>query len=507
MLAIDRRRRRHGKFGSNSPSHGRPPAWLLVADVRGQQIIATCCEGALRSGVRPGVTLAHARALLGSRPVRVEPHEPQRDATTLQALARWAMRFTPRVGIDPPDGLLMDVTGCERLYHGLPNLLCQVTGGVTRLGFRARAAIAPTAGCAWGIARYGPPDRRIVTEDDAAEVVSSLPVAALRLDVGMIESLNEVAIERMEHLLAVPREQLADRFGQNLLHCLDAALGLAEDIFTPVRPIELPKVERAFPGPVVQFEAVQLATRGLVSALCDVLDSNRLGVVRLDLVWERYEAASVRETFEFSAPKRDPHYLWAVMRPAVEQMNLGRGVERIMLTAARTVLVPDRQMPWITSDEQEHSPKEDLVAVDGVVDLLKARLGPNGVLCARLVDTHVPEAACVLKPVVTMRPSTQASVPASEGPRPPILFDSPEPAEVMLLRPDGPVLALRWRGMQHRIVAAIGPETISGRWWLSRAIGERSLTRDYFRIQDEAGRWLWVFRNHCGQWAVHGSWG
>jgi hypothetical protein len=31
--------------------------------------------------------------------------------------------------------------------------------------------------------------------------------------------------------------------------------------------------------------------------------------------------------------------------------------------------------------------------------------------------------------------------------------------------------------------------------------------RDYYRVQDEAGLWLWVFRRlDTGRWFVHGLW-
>ncbi len=502
MWPIDRRRRRRGGCGSPDSS-----PWLLVEDRRGQRVVAARCERAVELGVRVGMTLAHARALAGAAQPRVERYEPERDAVALQALARWAMRFTPRVGTDPPDGLLMDVTGCERLYHGLPNLLRLVLGSVRRLGFGARAAIGPTAGCAWAVTRYGAEGSRIVTEDDAEAVVAALPVAALRLDTPASEALSEVAIDRVEHLLAIPREQLADRFGHVLLHRLDAALGHADDPLEPVQRVEAPSVEREFPGPVTGFEAVQIAARGLVEALCGLLDARKLGALQLILALDRYEAGPVREVLEVSTAERDPKHVWSVMRPVVERVNLGRGVERITLTASRTASLPTRQLGWVGEGGPEPF---DPAGLGRVVDLLKGRLGEDAVLQPRLVDTHVPEAAFRLEPVTTgsMQQRAEAPPPPLGQARPPIMLDRPEPAEVMLLRPEGPVLSLRWRGEPRRIVTAVGPEAISGRWWLGNRPGEASPSRSYYRVQDEAGRWLWVFREtHSRKWFVHGTWG
>jgi hypothetical protein len=73
------------------------------------------------------------------------------------------------------------------------------------------------------------------------------------------------------------------------------------------------------------------------------------------------------------------------------------------------------------------------------------------------------------------------------------------------------VLRVRWRGEDLRIERSVGPERIEGEWWRG---GEPA--RDYFKVQDERGRWLWVLRRDGGEdgagaaagsaWFVHGLW-
>jgi protein ImuB len=86
--------------------------------------------------------------------------------------------------------------------------------------------------------------------------------------------------------------------------------------------------------------------------------------------------------------------------------------------------------------------------------------------------------------------------------------------------PDRPPTVLRWRGREMRIVTGIGPERIGAEWWRWRAEKrrgraggeaesepERFFTRDYFRVQEDVGRWLWVYRElETGRWFVHGFW-
>ena len=77
------------------------------------------------------------------------------DRRLLEAIADWCDRYTPLVGLDPPDGLLLDVTGCAHLFGGEEALARDLLLRLKRQGFRARVAVADTVGCAWGVARFG----------------------------------------------------------------------------------------------------------------------------------------------------------------------------------------------------------------------------------------------------------------------------------------------------------------------------------------------------------------
>jgi hypothetical protein len=107
--------------------------------------------------------LVHARALLPDGQAEraiVTEHKPQRDAKALEKLALWATRFSPIVAVEEglehrePDGLMLDITGCEHLFGGEAALIAHLMRAVERLGFTCRAAGAGTVGCAWAVARF-----------------------------------------------------------------------------------------------------------------------------------------------------------------------------------------------------------------------------------------------------------------------------------------------------------------------------------------------------------------
>lgn len=96
-----------------------------------------------------------------------------------------------------------------------------------------------------------------------------------------------------------------------------------------------------------------------------------------------------------------------------------------------------------------------------------------------------------------------------------MLYDRPELIEVLSIAPEGPPHQLRWRGEEHAIIASTGPERIDEEWWRSglaavvatNAGVECAAGRDYFRIQIDDGRWLWIYRQlEIGHWFVHGEW-
>ena len=58
----------------------------------------------------------------------------------------------------------------------------------------------------------------------------------------------------------------------------------------------------------------------------------------------------------------------------------------------------------------------------------------------------------------------------------------------------------RWRGREYRVTSCSWPQRIETGWWR-----EKSVHRDYFRVETEQGVRLWLFRDlRMPQWSVHG---
>ena len=449
--------------------------------------------------------LSQARALLGRSSIEVRPHDPEQDRIVLHALARWALRFCPVVAPDPPDGLLMDICGCQHLFGGEGGMIRTIVQAVRELGLTIRAAAAPTIGCAWAVARFG--KESSISWDRIGQVLETLPVRALRIDPQVEAALSEVAIDRIGQLRVLPRHELVERFGPSLLRRLDQAFGLAHEAVEPIQPAMPIEVERELPEPIQRLDTLELLVRRLLDKLSKVLERQGRGVRRLGLRVHRIDAARLDVRVELSRPARDPAHLWKLLRPHVEKLHMGWGVEIVALRALSTGKLPHEQSRAWPEDRSSPAHGDDRQIAE-LVDLLGNRCGAPRVCRMHLVETYVPERCFVRRPAMESGLAA-GGTPAAvvEADRPTKLLDRPVPVDVMAMAPEGPVVSLIYQDKFRKIIRTLGPERITPRWWLTESGAQTAPPRDYFKVQDELGQWWWIYRKlDTPKWFVHGVW-
>ena len=468
------------------------------------------CATAEGLGVREGRTLAEARAVLGGCEPFVRALDPASDTAALRSLAVFAERFAPTVAVDPPDGLLLDITGCEPLFGGEDRLAEAVEESVRRLGFSSRIAVAPTAGCAWALARFDDVPRQLIPEGGEHDALAPLPVTALRLSDATAGALQELGLHTIGHLFPLPRDEVWARFGAELLDRLDRATGHASEPLVAVREEAPLHVERVFEGPVRDPVAIRTTIRLLLEALCRELAAVRRGAMELRLRVRRADGAVLDEPLAVSRATVDPRHLLTLLDPRLERMQMGDGIDELRLTASRTRRLRQVQSEFGAAPNSGTADEEGSREIGRLVDTLTQRCGAKGVVTFSVVESHWPERAFVAgTPFEKRRERTGDPATAGEeapaGDRPSLLLETPERADVLLderVRP----CAISWRGTTQRVTASVGPERIAAPWWERDAGGGvDAIERDYFRACTENGRWLWIF--HSGAcWCVHGEW-
>lgn len=467
-------------------------------------------------GLAPGTMLADARARVPD--LAVSPHDPEGDARLLGWLAEQCDRYTPMVALDPPDGLILDLTGSSHIWGGERRLTCDFAARLDRAGFTYRIAIAETPDKARALARYGGHlirgGRNMVHADwsEDGPGVRDLPVLALDLDPDGLLALRRAGLLTIGDLACRPRAPLAARLGMAAVAKLDRLLGTEDVRIVPRRPVPALFVMRRFAEPVARTNDVLAVLESLVSEAGVLLGERGEGGRAFAARLYRSDGDVRSLTIETGAPTRDPALLIRLFRERIEALadplDPGFGYDAVRLAVMRTD-------PLDPSQEGLSGEVPREAELGALVDRLSTRLGPARVRRLAAGDTHIPEDAAVSRPAQTTASDTPWPEPeAGEPPlRPLHLFDPPQTVDVIAQVPDGPPASFTWRRQTYRIRLAEGPERIAPEWWRRPSgyiFGKDGLTRDYFRVEDEAGRRFWLFRRglygeeRVPDWYLHG---
>ena len=300
----------------------------------------------------------------------------------------------------------------------------------------------------------------------------------------------------------MPRAPLQRRFGAELLTRLDQALGRAAEPIEPIVPEDPPSVLLRFVEPIAGAEAIEQAMAEALRRLVAGLERSGLAVRRLTLVGERIDGVDQVVRIGTARATRDGAHLLRLLKPRIETIEPGFGLESLRLVAGRVEPLGAQPIAGALAGDP---PEPDLVPL---IDRLAGRLGARRLYRIGAVESDVPERS--------LRRVAPLDRPAGwpDWPRPVRLLSPPERIDnVMALLPDQPPRRFTWRGRAYRVRQADGPERIHGEWWKRSA--EAEAVRDYFQVEDEAGQRFWLFRRGDGEdvrtgdlsWYLHGVFG
>jgi protein ImuB len=463
------------------------PAPLAIVEPQGQtQYVVAACGEAQRGGVKPQMSMAAALALVPTLETR--SRNIQREQQLLEQIAMRAQRFTPRISLVPPDGLLLEVKGSLHLFGGTEGLFQALEAECRTAGASVMLALAPVSLAALAGARAGK-SFKVTDKSHLIGHVSALPLVTLRWPRETIERLEKMGVYSVGQALRLPRAGFARRFGTAHLAALDRLRGRDPGPSTRFRARERFQRRLDLLYELENHDVLLAVLQPLLQELGAFLQTRQCGITRLECLLNHRSAQVTRCSLRLAAPASNAQHLGKLLAERLATVPLPEPVRACEL---RTSLLVRRKLIsnslWQPGEHGGTAGSES----SELVEHLRARLGHEAVYGMQIISGHRPETTWRL-----CDPGVASASPSPPWPafrRPIWLLPAPEPLS-------------HSEGLPHyhgplRLLSE--PERVETGWWDGAEI-----TRDYYKAVDVRGVRLWIYRERKAphQWFLQGVFG
>lgn len=454
-------------------------------------IVLTLSHEAACAGVRHGM---HSSGVAAVAPetVILERARNQEDLA-LEAITTSLMQFTPDITFQADFSVLLDISASLRLFRGAHALSLRVMNTIKALGFTSHVGTAPTSEGAWLFAHSSrmkglPLRRRVLSMASMHKRLNLLPCGLLPETAPFHDWLNDVGARRLGALRQLPRAGLLRRTNKGLLVALDRAYGDEPEMHEWIKPplhfsARVETFDRVEHADALLHGATRLILQ-LVGWLVSLQQSVR--VLTLYLEHERGRAAVPPTEIEIALAEPVWHeaHLVRLLKERLSKVELERPVIALRLDAVKIeAMLPqnDSLFPEPGGSPQDYA---------RLLELLTARLGPEGILVPAYVDDYRPEVCNTWVPANTKRP--KADMEILDG-RPFWLL--PKPIK-LLMRDDRPF----YGGSPLKFISS--PERLEAGWW-----DDQTAARDYVVAQGADATCYWIYFERIkedARWFLHG---
>lgn len=502
------------------PDTEKQPVALFERSQRGSHL-RVCSVEANALNIRGGMSVADAKSTAPE--LQLYELNLAECRSALEELCLWTTRFSPLAALESlgphallPQTVLLDISGCQDVFDGEEKLLSLAVSSLKKLGYKVRAAIAPTVGAAWALSHFGPLESIAPHEPERLkEVLIPIPLAGLRLATETLDDFRPLGLNRIGDILRQPRASLPSRFGKELTERLDQAFDVVPEPLIPLRPAPEFRAARVFEYPVRSSEMLFKILEQLVAGLASALKKAQRGARHIEC-W-LYHELSVPVCAEIALHRcsYSRKHLWQLLRARLEDLfriptqsgarkfrrkslhakndvliEVDESIEAVAIHVTTSESLAEQQLPLFERAKDNDVGGE----LSLLLDRLVTRLGSATVCRVQLEDDRLPECAFrLLRLDEKMRPA--ADVRKEESPRPLRLLPRPQSAQM-----DWPH-AFSCEGRHHAIRRVTGAERIESGWWR-----ERDQRRNYYIVEVESGARYWLFEDLTEhRWFVHGS--
>lgn len=471
------------------PDWERLPAAVVDRD-KPSGVIQWVNERARAHRILPGMRYAAGLGL--ARELRAGVVTEAEIALQVARLTRRLARFSPDVepSDKEPGVFWIDVSALRLLYPSLQEWARLVRSDLHAGGFQSVVSVGFTRFGAYAASMSGARELvfRNVKEEEARQKTVTLD--RLGLEQKLRDRLLKLGVRTSGDFMRLPADGIRKRFGIEAQELHRQANG---EGWQPLRPAPLP--EPVIRRTILDYAEINAERLGVMIAphlrsMLGDLSERREALRRLRLKLTLDDKSTLDETLMPAAPTLDAEQLLGLVHLRLDSLVLSAGVIELRMHAIG-VPATERQLTLF-----RETPRRDPQAAERAFARIRAELGNDAVMRARLHEGHMPEAQYLWEPVKKLLPAKPGEVKSRQLIRRVYRKRVPLPPSPRH-EPDGWIVADFADGPAEEI---FGPYVISGGWWT------REVARSYYYVRVKSGRWLWVYHDHKRRrWFLHGE--
>jgi protein ImuB len=422
-------------------------------------------EKARSLGVETGMTKVQVEAFQG---IAWRWRSISQETTAHAALLDCAWTISPRVedggkseGQDYSDTVVLDLTGCERLFGSAEKIAHDLKRVAAEMGLAAYVCVAANPQAAV-CAAHGFAGVTIIPDGEEGFRIGKLPLEALRVPIQFVETLGRWGVRTCAEFSALPEVAVVERLGQEGLRWWRLAQGRDQHSL----------IARDFPtafeeymdldSPVELLEPLLFVLNRLLEQLCARLRMHILsiGEIKVTLALEPRDSRSKEPVLHIRTLRLPVPGLDSKLFLKLLQLDLEAHPPSLPVISVRIETVPAKARSRQLGLFLPLSPDPERLEI--TLAKIQNTVGESRVGTPVLLDTHGPisfrQNRFLLPEMKDVRGTREKQAMVAMR-----IYRPPLPANVEFK--DGKPAMLGCEGAQRQILAFAGPWKRKGDWW------------------------------------------
>ena len=410
-------------------------------------------------GIRPGMTIAQARAI--SSELVVTHRSPAAESSAHAALLDAVESVSPVVEPGAPGCAWIDLAGLHRIYNGEEEITAELVRCVRRVGMEPAAGVAANKELAHLAARCG--GVRVIEAGREREFLNWLPLDMLSLgksDRGddLETTLARWGMRRLGELARLNPDAVGTRLGRRGVELVRLARGGSHAPIVPRRRAEFFAESIELDYGIELLEPLGFVMRAMLERLAERLSMRGLVAGDVTLAFGMSGHRSFNRQVAVAAPSNDVRAILTLINLSLEGEPPEAAVESIRIEIAPRVPRPAQTDMFLPP-----APAPDKLQT--TIARLAALCGPGNVGMLSAENSHRPEAMRLDAFAPPPAPPIPENTPAKNVTQ--LVIRAIRPAreiEVMCSR-EIPEF-VRGENLGARVISIAGPWRRDGEWWL-----------------------------------------